>query len=602
VNTTQISEFLEQQRWPELIAALRHLPPEEAAKQMEALDDDGQQALFANLTVDLAASLLGHFPYYHQYILLHKRTVEDMRAILDQMPVHERLQLLDELPDEAWEQLEEEIGELKRSADDAQVKTAPPAPPKVAPPTASRPLTAPLRELPLSDQAHVDPIIEARGLEKSFLQPDGHNVQVIAPLDLSIYSGTVVALLGASGSGKSTLLRMLSGLSQPSTGKVLWHGKSLSETIPNVAIVFQSFALFPWLTVLENVEAPLLARAVAADDRRKRALRAINTVGLKGFENAYPKELSGGMKQRVGFARALAVQPEVLFMDEPFSALDVLTAENLRGELLDLWLDDKMDIKSIFIVTHNIEEAVLLADRVIVLGRNPAHIRADFRISLPHPRDRKSPQFVVFVDYIYKVMTSPDAVVAPPTHGRAGEASRYPLLPHARPGGMAGLLEVLIDLEGTEDLYHLAERLLMEVDDLFPIVDAAVLLGFAKIEEGDVSITPEGRTWAEADVTTQKKLFRDAALSRILLFQQIAKILQEKSDHSIPLELFRDILDEHHSDKDIRRQLETVLNWGRYCELFAYDSEKERLYLPQTTEPEGSTEEGNPEFPARRDS
>ena len=569
---------------------------------MEALDDDGQQALFANLTVDLAASVLGHFPYYHQYILLHKRTVEDMRAILDQMPVHERLQLLDELPDEAWEQLEEEIGELKRSADDERLKTAPPAPPKVAPPTASRPLTAPLRELPLSDQAHVDPIIEARGLEKSFLQPDGHNVQVIAPLDLSIYSGTVVALLGASGSGKSTLLRMLSGLSQPSTGKVLWHGKSLSETIPNVAIVFQSFALFPWLTVLENVEAPLLARAVAADDRRKRALRAINTVGLKGFENAYPKELSGGMKQRVGFARALAVQPEVLFMDEPFSALDVLTAENLRGELLDLWLDDKMDIKSIFIVTHNIEEAVLLADRVIVLGRNPAHIRADFRISLPHPRDRKSPQFVVFVDYIYKVMTSPDAVVAPPTHGRAGEASRYPLLPHARPGGMAGLLEVLIDLEGTEDLYHLAERLLMEVDDLFPIVDAAVLLGFAKIEEGDVSITPEGRTWAEADVTTQKKLFRDAALSRILLFQQIAKILQEKSDHSIPLELFRDILDEHHSDKDIRRQLETVLSWGRYCELFAYDSEKERLYLPQTTVPEGSTEEGNPEFPARRDS
>jgi NitT/TauT family transport system ATP-binding protein len=602
VNTAQISEFLEQQRWPELMAALRQMPPEEAAKQMESLDDDGQQVLFANLPVDLAASLLGHFPYYHQYILLHKRTVEDMRAILDQMPVHERLQLLDELPDEAWEQLEAEIGELKRSADGAQVKTAPPAPPKGAPPTASRPLTAPLRELPLSDHAQVDPIIEARGLEKSFLQPDGHNVQVIAPLDLSIYPGTVVALLGASGSGKSTLLRMLSGLSQPSTGKVLWHGKSLSETIPNVAIVFQSFALFPWLTVLENVEAPLLARAVAADDRHKRALHAINTVGLKGFENAYPKELSGGMKQRVGFARALAVQPEVLFMDEPFSALDVLTAENLRGELLDLWLDDKMDIKSIFIVTHNIEEAVLLADRVIVLGRNPARIRADFRISLPHPRDRKSPQFVVFVDYIYKVMTSPDSVVAPLTHGRASEASRYPLLPHARPGGIAGLLEVLIDLEGTEDLYHLAERLLMEVDDLFPIVDAAVLLGFAKIEEGDVSITPEGRTWAEADVTTQKKLFRDAALSRILLFQQIAKILQEKSDHSIPLELFRDILDEHHSDKDIRRQLETVLNWGRYCELFAYDSEKERLYLPQATEPEGITEEGNPEFPARRDS
>jgi NitT/TauT family transport system ATP-binding protein len=606
VNTAQISEFLEQQRWPELIAGLRQLPPEEAAKQMEALEDDSQQALFANLPVDLAASLLGHFPYYHQYVLLHKRTVADMRSILDQMPAHERMQLLDELPDEAWEQLEEEIGELKRPADGPQeISTLPASATVLARKPPSNPLkslSAPLRELAVADVAEADAIIEAHGLEKSFLQPDGHNVQVIAPLDLSIYPGTVIALLGASGSGKSTLLRMLSGLSQPSSGEVRWHGKSLTKTIPNVAIVFQSFALFPWLTVLENVEAPLLARAVAADDRRKRALRAINTVGLKGFENAYPKELSGGMKQRVGFARALAVQPEVLFMDEPFSALDVLTAENLRSELLDLWLDDKMDIKSIFIVTHNIEEAVLLADRVIVLGRNPARIRADFRISLPHPRDRKSPQFVVFVDYIYKVMTSPDAVVAPPTHGRASEASRYPLLPHARPGGIAGLLEVLIDLEGTEDLYHLAERLLMEVDDLFPIVDAAVLLGFAKIEEGDVSITSEGRTWAEADVTEQKKLFRDAALARILLFQQIAKILREKSDHSIPLELFRDILDEHHSDKDIRRQLETVLNWGRYCELFAYDSEKERLYIPQSVETEGITEEGNPEFPAKRES
>jgi NitT/TauT family transport system ATP-binding protein len=408
-----------------------------------------------------------------------------------------------------------------------------------------------------------------------------------------------VALLGASGSGKSTLLRMLSGLSQPSSGQVLWHGRDLTQTVPNVAIVFQSFALFPWLTVRENVEAPLLARAVVEPERRKRAMRAIHTVGLKGFENAYPKELSGGMKQRVGFARALAVRPEVLFMDEPFSALDVLTAENLRGELLDLWLGDKMDIKTIFIVTHNIEEAVLLADRVIVLGRNPARVRADFRVTLPRPRDRKSPQFVIFVDYIYKVMTSPDAVVAPPTPGKTTEVARYPLLPHARPGGIAGLLEVLIDTQGTEDLYHLSERLLMEVDDLFPIVDAAVLLGFSKLEEGDVTITPEGKAWAEADVNTQKQLFREAALARILLFQQIVRILKEKSNHSIPLELFRDILDEHHPEEEIQRQLETVLNWGRYCELFAYDSEKERLYLPVDAEAEAVTEEDNPEFPAR---
>jgi NitT/TauT family transport system ATP-binding protein len=519
------------------------------------------------------------------------------------MPDAERNQLLDELPEEAWEQLEEEIGELKRPA----IKLSPrPAQPAQRSPTATQPPpkpattragTSPGAEPAAAEGKEEEAIIEARGVEKSFLQADGHNVQVIAPLDLSIYPGTIVALLGASGSGKSTLLRMIAGLSMPTTGQVLWHGRDVSQCAPNVAIVFQSFALFPWLTVMENVEAPLLARAVAAPQRRRRATHTINLVGLKGFENAYPKELSGGMKQRVGFARALAVEPEVLFMDEPFSALDVLTAENLRGELLDLWLENKLGIKTIFIVTHNIEEAVLLADRVIVLGRNPARIRADFRIPLNQPRDRKSPQFVVFVDFIYKVMTSPQEAAPPPPPGVRHAPARYPLLPHARPGGIAGLLEVLADSGGREDLYHLAEKLLMEVDDLFPIVDAAVLLGFAELREGDVSITPNGKLWIEAEIEDQKKIFRDAVLARVLLFQQIMKVLAEKSDHSIPLELFRDILDEHQPEREIQRQLDTVLNWGRYCELFAYDSEKERLYIPQPAEAE-PTEQENPEFPA----
>jgi len=419
-------------------------------------------------------------------------------------------------PGSAWK---EEIGELRRephvlnkgqatatgvSPTSIPAKLRPPATPL---PASAAITEAPARELPVSETPEKEAIVVARAVEKSFPQADGHNVQVIAPLDLAIYPGTIVALLGASGSGKSTLLRILSGLAQPTSGRVLWHGIDLGDTVPNVAIVFQSFALFPWLTVCENVEAPLLARGENERERRRRAQRAVSTVGLKGFENAYPKELSGGMKQRVGFARALAVQPEVLFMDEPFSSLDVLTAENLRGELLDLWLENKMGIKTIVIVTHNIEEAVLLADRVIVLGRNPARIRADFRIPLPQPRDRKSPQFVVYVDYIYKVMTSPDAVVVPPTPGKTHAPARYPLLPHARPGGIAGLLEILIDSGGTEDLYHLAEKLLMEVDDLFPIVEAAVLLGFAVLKEGDVDITPEGRAWAEADIDEQKRIF-----------------------------------------------------------------------------------------------
>src|ERR1700683_1211542 len=325
------------------------------------------------------------------------------------------------------------------------------------------------------------PLIEARSLDKFFTQPDGNLIQVIAPTDLAIYPGQIVALLGPSGSGKSTLLRMLTGLAAPSAGEVLWHGEPVHGQTPNVSIVFQSFALFPWLTVLENVEAPLEARAIPTIERRKRALRIIDAVGLDGFETAYPKELSGGMKQRVGVARALVVEPEVLFMDEPFSALDVLTAETLRGELLELWLEHKIPTRAIFIVTHNIEEAVVLADRIVVLGRNPAHIHADFAVNIPHPRDRKSSGFIELVEDIYRVLTRPDAkedvihsAVAPGT----AVQHRVIMLPHTRPGGMAGLLEILCDQGGHVDLHHLADELSLEVDALLPTVDTAVLLGF----------------------------------------------------------------------------------------------------------------------------
>ena len=302
-----------------------------------------------------------------------------------------------------------------------------------------------------------------------------------------------MALLGPSGCGKSTLLRILTGLTPPSGGKILWHDEPLSECRPNVAIVFQSFALFPWLTVLDNVEVPLLARGMAHFERHHRALRTLDKVGLKGFETAYPKELSGGMKQRVGFARALAVEPEILFMDEPFSALDVLTAENLRGELMELWLGKKIPTRSIFLVTHNIEEAVLLADRIIVLGRNPARIRADFRVPLRQPREHTSAEFLVYVDYIYKLMTQPQLEPAPPSAAERPAKAPSQMLPHARPGGVAGLLEILDDRGGKEDLYHLAEELLMDVGDLLPIVEAATLLAFARSDKGDVEITPRER-------------------------------------------------------------------------------------------------------------
>ena len=359
--------------------------------------------------------------------------------------------------------------------------------------------------VPAAPGVAAERIIEARGIEKYFQQPDGRRIQVIAPTDFVVESDAIIAVLGPSGCGKSTLLRILSGLAAPSAGEIFWHGKRLCDCSPNVAIVFQSFALFPWLTVLENVEAPLLARGIQHIDRHRRALRTLRTVGLKGFESAYPKELSGGMKQRVGFARALAVEPEVLFMDEPFSALDVLTAENLRGELMELWLDKKIPTKSMFLVTHNIEEAVLLADRIVVLGRNPARIRADFQVPLQQPRDRNSADFLLYVDYIYKVMTQPELELAPPSKAQRAAKPPYQMLPHARPGGIAGLLELLKDRGGKEDLYHVAEDLLMEVDDLMPLVEAAVLLGFVKSAAGDIEMTQAGEEFAGAGIAMRKK-------------------------------------------------------------------------------------------------
>ena len=423
-------------------------------------------------------------------------------------------------------------------------------------------------------------IIRAEGVEKYYAQPSENRIQVIAPTDLSVVEGQIVALLGPSGSGKSTLLRILTGLSKPSAGQVYWHEKPVTAANVNVSIVFQSFALFPWLTVLENVEAPLKARGVGPAERRRRTLAMLDTVGLDGFQGAYPKELSGGMKQRVGFARALVVEPEVLFMDEPFSALDVLTAENLRNELLELWQKKTIPTKAIFLVTHNIEEAVLLADRIIVLGRDPGRVRTDFKVDLVHPRDRKGPAFHQLVDYIYKVLTRPEA--QPPALPRAiGGAQhpprRYQMLPHARPGGIAGLLELLRDHGGRYDMYRLADDLLFEIDHLLPIVDAAQLLGFLTVSEGTAMITASGTEYANSEIARCQELFREAASERVLLLGQIVRAIQANSDHTVSEELFHDMLDEQFSEEETILQLETAVNWGRYAQLFDFDASRRRF-------------------------
>jgi NitT/TauT family transport system ATP-binding protein len=558
----KLRDAVSQAHWNEAVALLQTSEVVHAADALGNLPFEQQQSLFRHLPLDLAADVVAQFPYYHQYVLLHSLPMSEMRALVDRIDPDDRMRLFDELPEEAWQRMMDELsGALT-------------AEPQREPETAREPEPQPA---PLPQPGEI--IIEGRKIEKSYTQPDGRDIQIIAPMDLAVESGIICALLGPSGSGKSTLLRILSGLTAPTSGTVLVHGQPLSGCTPNIGMVFQSFALFPWLTVMGNVEAPLAARGIEHAERHRRALQALSTVGLKGFENAYPKELSGGMKQRVGFARALVVEPEVLFMDEPFSALDVLTAESLRRELMELWMKDQMPTKSIFLVTHNIEEAVLLADRVVVLGTHPAKIRADFRISLPQPRDRKTAEFLIYVDYIYKVMTQPELEVGPVTKLPVVRKPSFQVLPHATAGGMAGLLEFLNDRGGREDMYHLAEELLMEVDDLFPIVDEAVLLGFADSTQGDVQITPAGKEFADADIGMRKKLFRDAVLSHVTLIQQIRNALERKSDRAVPLEFFRDVLDQHFSQEDVGLQLDTALNWGRYAEIFTYDSQTDRLLL-----------------------
>ena len=432
-------------------------------------------------------------------------------------------------------------------------------------------------------------LITVENVSKRFPLPDGKGeFTVLGDVSLAVKAGEVVALLGRSGSGKSTLLRIMSGLIRPSQGVVCSNGQPLRGANPNLAMVFQSFALLPWLTVQDNVELGLAARHVPRQQRRERALKAIDLVGLDGFENAYPKELSGGMKQRVGFARAFVLEPEVLFMDEPFSALDVLTAENLRGEIDDLWNAGTFPSKSILIVTHNIEEAVYLADRVVILGSKPGRIRGELAVNLPRPHDRSSPRFKGLVDYIYSAMTNPDIEVSGEVAGRERlpHAQRQAIspfakaLPHVRVGGISGLLELIAEKgKGLDDIPLLAQRLQLEVDDLLPLLDAAVMLGFAEVTNGDVRLTPIGSDFATTTIQRSKDLFRQQALGRIPVLSSIVHTLQEKENQAMRADFFLGIWDDYFPLEEAERQLATAVDWGRYGELFEYDASEGRFHL-----------------------
>jgi len=397
---------------------------------------------------------------------------------------------------------------------------------------------------------------------------------VLSEVSMSLKAGEIVALLGRSGSGKSTLLRLISGLTRPTQGTVTISGEPVEGPAKDVAMVFQSFALFPWLDVLDNVEIGPRANGVPVEETRKRALKAIDTIGLDGFESAYPKELSGGMRQRVGFARALVMQPTILLMDEPFSALDVLTAETLRTDLLDLWQEGRIPIKAILMVTHNIEEAVLMADRVLVLSSNPGRIASEIPVTLPHPRDRLDPSFRELVDRIYALMTQRPDPTKPAAREAAAAAMGLGLaLPRVSTNSLAGMLEEIAapPYNGKADLPHLADSLQLEIDELFPLGETLQLLRLAEFEDADIKLTPLGQRFVDMDVDQRKKVFGDQVLAHIPLASHIKRVLDERPTHRAPATRFREELEDYMSEDYAERTLRSIINLGRYGELFAYD-------------------------------
>lgn len=394
---------------------------------------------------------------------------------------------------------------------------------------------------------------------------------VLDHVSLRLDQNEIVGLLGRSGCGKSSLLRIVAGLAQPVAGDVTYRGNIISGPVSSIAMVFQSFALFPWLSVLENVELGLKARRVPTAEARKRALAAIDLIGLDGFESAYPKELSGGMRQRVGFARALVVQPDILLMDEPFSALDVLTAETLRSDLLDLWVEGRMPIKSILMVTHNIEEAVLMCDRIVILSSNPGRIAAEIRVGLSHPRNRLDPAFRQLVDQIYATMTQRSENEK--SRGKFSGTGIGMALTRISTNTFAGMMEEIAapPYHGKADIPALADSLHMEVDDLFPVAETLQLLRFVEIAEGDIALTAAGKRFADADTDTRKSIFRDHLLTYVPVAARIKQVLDERPSHKAPASRFREELEDYMTEDQATVTLATVTNWGRYAEVFAYD-------------------------------
>lgn len=419
-------------------------------------------------------------------------------------------------------------------------------------------------------------LTQVNHVKKVFRAQTPQELLVLDDVNFALHEGEIVALLGRSGSGKSTLLRIIAGLDRPTEGTVYYNNKPVREPVQGISMVFQGFALMPWLTVLQNVELGLEALGVDKDERRQRALKAIDIVGLDGFESAFPKELSGGMCQRVGFARALVVDPSLLLMDEPFSALDVLTADNLRNDLLDLWLEGQTNLKSILLVTHNIEEALLMADRVLIFDTNPGRILYDLPIPLPRPRDYESAAFRRLMDRIYALITSPSAAMEDKTEIDIGYR-----VPEAKVSAMVGLLETISEeaTQGDVDYAHLADQVDLDVDELLALVEVLEILRFIKSHDGMIELTEDGRQLADSDLLQQKRIFARHLIQYMPLVRHICKVLRQRDSQRVSKKYFLGELEDYFSSDEAERVLRVIIEWGRYAEVFAYDDNTEKLSL-----------------------